>query len=541
MRQWVLCILIVLAAVSLGRAYTISGQVLDRDTQAPLEHVNVACFNQDLEEYLYTWTQPDGTYELEVNPGRSSLYALPDVVYARIGREIDVTGDLSGQDFLLFGEAVLSGRLVDFDTAESIADQEISYWNDLQHVWQQTYTDGNGYFQLTGLPPGIANVEPQPDAGLGYSNYPSTYVRTISLSEGQVRDNIWIALRKGALVTGQMVDINSNPMAGIAVDIIGRNGDAWLGTNLNGEFQGRMAPGTYLVRATWDDDADEPVGCIPVMVDIPDLSPLTVPTITVYSIATGRQISGTVNLTPGSTNTGQTGIAAFPAGTEIDPVSFYTTDPAVFVPVDPDGSFVVPALPPVPGRYDLYLLQVEEAQDELESYTILDGALNISTGTTDVSLSNDPGTISVTGSVQNPLGLPVFSARVFLEYETGLEPRLAGFADTDENGTFTLYNIHPGTYKYYVQHPKYSQTPATVPVSGSGAVDIGIEVVPFAGETEAGDLTGDGQVTIGDLAVMSAQWHDGGTADLNHSGTVDLDDLARWCEFWTWTALWLNE
>lgn len=60
--------------------------------------------------------------------------------------------------------------------------------------------------------------------------------------------------------------------------------------------------------------------------------------------------------------------------------------------------------------------------------------------------------------------------------------------------------------------------------------------MPLAGEKEGADVNGDGVCTLADAAILSAQWMQNGDlpGDLDPNGRVDLDDLARWTEFWTW-------
>lgn len=539
MNKKMVILTIVQVLCSVGWSYTVSGTVIDRDTLSPLGGMRVSCWNQDLEEYTEDWTLADGSYALTVNAGRCSLRALPESVYARMGCEVEITGDLSGQDFALGPEAILSGRLVDSDTAEPLTYQQIWYWNDMSTVWQEDYTDADGFFELRALPPGIAEVEVKPDIALGYTGHLPWKTRMIDLAEGEIRDTILIFADKGALVTGQFVDINNDPISKVPVDITGDHGDAWVETNINGEFQMRLVPGRYTIK-TDSDEGDDPVIAVPVIVEIDDLSPVSVPPITCYTETTGGQISGTIDLAPGAVNTGYLGIAVFEVGTVITPATFDTSDPVIFVPVDPDGPFAIPALPP--GSYDLYLVQFYfEQTDDVGSYTILGRAMNIAVNTTSVVLSNTPGTITVTGTLQNPNGLPIFLAQVFLEHTSGPEPRLAGFADTDADGSFYFYNIEPGDYILSVLHPSYSLTPAPVMISGTGTMAIGTVTADFAGVKEGADLDGDGLVALGDIVVMAGQWLSSeSSADLDESGKVDLSDLSRLADLWMWKALWLN-
>lgn len=539
MKKAMMLIIFMPALYSVGRAYTISGTVIDRDTMAPLENMRVSCWNQDLEEYTEDWTLADGSYVLTMNAGFCDLAVLSESVYARIGRRIELTADLEGQDFSLFPEAVLSGRLVDYDTAEPLGFQEIFYWSDEYIVWKAAYTDGEGRFELRALPPGIAEVQAQMNQSGGYSAHLPRQFRMASMAEGEVRDDVWMFARRGALVTGQLVDVNSDPIAGIYVDIIGNNGDAWLETNLNGEFQARIPPGIYVIQPAWDEDEDDPIAAIPVILEIENLSPVSVPPMTCYTDVTGGQISGMVNLTPGGINTGYLGIAAFPAGAVITPSEFNVANPAIFLPVDPDGPFTIPALPP--GSYDLYLIQFSEIMDEVESYAILGKAMDAAVGTTDAVLSNDPGTITVTGTLENPYGTPILLAEVFLEHASGPEPRLAAFAGTDPDGSFTLYNVRPGDYIFSILHPRYAPAPVPITISGSGMVDIGVRTTDFSGVTEAADMNGDGLVALEDIATAAEQWLGSGSADLDQSDTVDLEDLGRMTQLWMYKALWLNE
>jgi len=116
----------------------------------------------------------------------------------------------------------------------------------------------------------------------------------------------------------------------------------------------------------------------------------------------------------------------------------------------------------------------------------------------------------------------------------------AGFADTDPNGDYIIYNVPAGTYTATAVHSKYLNTSKTVQVVNGVPADVSTIVMPFAGEKDGADLNGDGLVNMFDFTELANQWLRPGSleADFTKDNLVDFADLTRIAENWLWQAIW---
>jgi uncharacterized surface anchored protein len=225
----------------------ISGKVTDKATTLPLADVRVGYWCEDFEIGIGTRTDVNGMYLLtNLPPGYAQIRAEPESYYACIRIEFELTGDINNLDFALPAGAILSGKVLDADTAEPLAGVEIKYWSERYAVNRNLSTDADGTFCLTQLPPGIAVVKAEPDVDSGYAwNLPGAS-ELVCLGEGENRSERIIALKKGALVRGYIKDVNGNPISGIEYDYSGRGCGGWGNTDVNGFYQIRLLWGYML-------------------------------------------------------------------------------------------------------------------------------------------------------------------------------------------------------------------------------------------------------------------------------------------------------
>jgi hypothetical protein len=143
----------------------ISGRVTDKATALPLADVRVGVWNDDFEIWSDTRTDTNGMYLLaNLPPGVVDVSVEPDSYYACMGiDELELEEDINNLDFALPPGAILSGRVLDAWTAEPLAGVGIDSADKSQ------FTDADGSFCLTQLPPGITEVKAMPDVGTGYA------------------------------------------------------------------------------------------------------------------------------------------------------------------------------------------------------------------------------------------------------------------------------------------------------------------------------------------------------------------------------------
>lgn len=515
----------------------VSGRVTDKQTSLPLENIRIGCWHDDADFWVETRTDANGIYALtNLPPGEVEVRAEPETYYVCIGSEFELQEDINDLDFALPPEATLSGKVLDAETAEPLAGIEVEYWNERYVVWQNDYTESNGTFTLTNLPPGITEIKAMPDVDTGYAWNLPWGSNWICLAEGEHRSGRIIALQKGALVRGCIKDSNNNPLSNVEYGWEGRMSEGWADTDINGHYEIRLPLGTYVIGL----DEDE-FGALHPKVTITDINqPVDINDIKAYSEQTGGQISGDVNNLGGHPKTGEFIIIALEAGTVIDPNTWYTVWPVSETELEQAGPFAITASPP-DANYDVYLLVVSETPDGIESITLQDYLLDVAPGANDVNLyySSEGGTLL--GTVENTDDQIVLGATVLLS--DPCTAAFAGFADVNENGEYVIYNVPAGTYTATAVHSKYLNASTTVEVIDTATTDASTIVMTFTGEKEGADLNGDGFVDMFDVAEFIDQWLESGSleADFDQDGTVDFVDWARLAENWLWQAVWYHD
>jgi len=460
---------------------SVSGTVTDKATSLPVEGIMVGCWHEDADLWFQTYTEPNGFYlltglprgEADINV-RGDSYSNPGL-YASTGTELYLSGDVDGLDFALPPAATLSGRVIDAQTAEAVANVQIGYWSDRYQVWQSNDTNSEGQFSLTNLPPGIGEIEVEPDVYTGYAHGLPWGDNWIYLDEGEHRSDHVIQLQKGALVSGYIKDSLGDPLSGIEYDWNGRMCEGWSHTDINGYYEIRLPQGTYVIGL----DSDEEFCAFPQYVTITDVSQaVSVDDIIAYDDVTGSQISGNVSNSGGHSKTGEFVAIAFEAGTVIDPSTWYTISPLREIELEEAGPYALTALPP--GVYDVYLVVTSETPDGIESVVLRDSIFNVSAPTSGIDLSYTSEGSTVSGMVIDSTGQPVLGASALLNDST--TGAFAAFAHTDHEGNYVIYNTPAGTYTVTAVHSQYYDASTTVQVIDGAAANVNTIVMSAISE-----------------------------------------------------------
>lgn len=522
---------------------SVSGIVIDKHTRLPVAGVTVGYWHDYLQQWKQTYTSQQGNYILQdLAPGTVEIKVLPNPgsSYAEIGRRIELTGSVSGLDFELPAEAIVSGRVIDSDNAVGIADVEVIYWNEEYVTWKYTLTDQNGNFIFSGMPPGYAYFDIIPSLDSGYAQLPED-ISNIYLKEGRVFANRYFALEKGARVQGRAVDFSGNPFSNVEVSAGGMKSDHDYDTDHLGRYEINLPVGKYnIVAETYDMEGS--FGSTSHEIEVDDISQvITVPDIVVYTSATGDSISGTAVISSDAVYDGVS-VVLLPAGTMIstdDPDSWYTVRTTAETEPDQYGNFEIKAVPP--GDYDVLLAAFNEIGRDMESIAILDTVFNVPAGADNISLNFNTLPGKIEGTVLNSYHRPVTDAVVILVDESAGEDSFMGFSDSDIDGNFEIFNVPEGQYTIAAIHSQYGVSSSSVEVTSGQVTDYGNLVIPFNTVKKAADLTGDGTVDIHDLLLISEHWL--GHGDLPQSlqsGYVNMFTLARFAEFWMHQAAWLR-
>jgi protocatechuate 3,4-dioxygenase beta subunit len=451
----------------------VSGKVTDKVFGFALENILVTYWNDYYERWNSTNTDNHGRYMLTgLLPGEVSIAAEPNYTYASVGKELVLTEDVNNIDFELPRGASLTTKVIDAETYQALRGVEINYWNNRFKIWRSDFTNFGGEITFTNLPPGITEVAAKPSIDSGYAWNPPRGSNWIYIDEGvNINDHI-ITLHKGALVSGLVVDSEGNPFGDFECDYRGRLCEGEVETNSFGRYEMRLPVGTYIIAS----DEDE-YRALPREVTIRDLnSEYNVDDIIAYSEESGDRISGSVNNPLGYQKNGDFIIVTFEAGTVIDPNTWFTIEPVSDTDINEAGPFTISRLPQE-VNYDVFLFVASETNDEIMSHTVIDKKTDIPVGRTDVKLDyvSEGGTIK--GKVLETTGKPVLKAQVILNKSA--TNQLAGFADTDQNGEFIIYNVPAGAYTATAIHSQYLNSSETVLVTDGEQNDVNDIIMTF--------------------------------------------------------------
>jgi hypothetical protein len=451
----------------------VSGKVTDKVFGFALENILVTYWNDYYERWNSTNTDNHGRYMLTgLLPGEVSIAAEPNYTYASVGKELVLIEDVNNIDFELPRGASLTTKVIDAETYQALRGVEINYWNNRFKIWRSDFTNFDGKITFTNLPPGITEVAAKPSIDSGYAWNPPRGSNWIYIDEGvNINDHI-ITLHKGALVSGLVVDSEGNPFGDFECDYRGRLCEGEVETNSFGRYEMRLPVGTYIIAS----DEDE-YRALPREVTIRDLnSEYNVDDIIAYSEESGDRISGSVNNPLGYQKNGDFIIVTFEAGTVIDPNTWFTIEPVSDTDINEAGPFTISRLPQE-VNYDVFLFVASETNDEIMSHTVIDKKTDIPVGRTDVKLDyvSEGGTIK--GKVLETTGKPVLKAQVILNKSA--TNQLAGFADTDQNGEFIIYNVPAGAYTATAIHSQYLNSSETVLVTDGEQNDVNDIIMTF--------------------------------------------------------------
>lgn len=518
--------------------FKISGKITDKATTLPLANIRVGCWNDDFEIWADTSTDANGIYLLtNLPPGEEvDICVEPEFYYAYMGiEEFEFEADINNLNFALPAGGTLCGKVLGADTAQPMANVEIEYDNERYNTERNTFTNADGTFCLTQLPPGIAEVKAMPDVDSGYAWNLPWGADLVNLKEGEYHSERIIFLEKGALVHGYIKDADGDAFNDIEYYYTGKKCDGWDYPDVNGFYQIRLPVGTYIIES----DDQEEFGSLPATVTITNINnPVNVPDIIFYSEETGGQISGHVNNPGGYAKTGYFSIMAFEAGTILDQNISYTFPLTAETEMENAGPFSLANLPP-DANYDIYLAVESETPDERQSLTIRDFALNVALDSNNISLDYNSTGNTIRGSVKNLNGQPVIGATALLFNSAG---DFKGCCKNDANGFYAIYNVPDGNYTITAIHSKYANASTVIDVNGADA-NVPEIVMLFDGGKEGPDLNGNGVIDLFDIAELSNQWLDSGIneADFNQDGIVNFFDWLPITDNWLWKAIWLNE
>ncbi|HUS73552.1 MAG TPA: carboxypeptidase regulatory-like domain-containing protein [Sedimentisphaerales bacterium] len=147
------------------------------------------------------------------------------------GIEVSV-GKYSESDYeFAVGGFTISGRVTDKNTLEPLENIRVGCWNEDYEIWNDTYTDINGYYTLTNIQPGQVQVRAEPEtyyAGMG-----TEFVLTEDVY------GLDFALSPAATLSGKVIDAKTaEPIADVEVTYSSDRYSVWKNdfSDSNGAF-----------------------------------------------------------------------------------------------------------------------------------------------------------------------------------------------------------------------------------------------------------------------------------------------------------------
>jgi hypothetical protein len=402
-----------------------------------------------------TTSRANGTFRIDVLPRRAHVVKVTRAGYAPaslVAEKLPPAAIKSGLRIVLSRGQSAAGRVVEKETSEPIAGAElrlvlssraaIPQWarggeDEPEGAEFAAVSNADGSYRFEHLPPGKFELSVRAEG------YAPQRVPGLAVAEGRAATFGVLSLERGAIVEGEVVDRDEQPLAGATVFVhppagAGVRGEAALRYAAEAEETREGVSGNdgrFSVRGlTPGATADVTVRregfvtqTLP-RVELPPSAPLRI-VLEPSARVSGRVVDDRGEAIPGAVVTVRAPDAALPVGLE-----------GRLVETDAAGAFVLHDL--AAGRVAISAI----ARGYLSADPLLLD-LGVRTNVQDVELTLRRGA-TVEGLVLTPSGQPATAARVTLRGtltpERMLEREIAGFARTDGEGRYRLEGIGAG-------------------------------------------------------------------------------------------------
>jgi len=296
---------------------------------------------------------------------------------------------------------------------------------------------------------------------------------------------------------GSVITPDPDEICGLDVDVNGSYFEAEAEV-VGGSYQMQLPAGTHYIYLDSGGNGPYDLVAYPVQVtvtpsDIVSGTPVDAPDIIAISkwYSTYGTISGAVTKNSGADPTGQLMIGILPAGS-LDDV---TPDKLARVELiqemrlgafEPYALFPVPPVPP--GAYDVFCALDNQAPNGLDSVTILGWHKNVIVGPDETVTNIDfdythSGSNYIDGYVTSNFGNPILNAQVLVK---DIDGNLIGFAVTDPNGYYRIYNLPAGGYTMAASQPEFEDTETPINIPADTTKNLVLDYTSNNGPTHVG-------------------------------------------------------
>lgn len=387
--------------------------------------VGLAAVRQHAVGSLPALSDENGHYSLRVDAGAYGLNAYHPA-YVSSNEFLAVGGTKLHRDIVLLPAGGIQGRVTEAESGKAVALASIEVIGALAGAMasQIVYSDDEGRFALSGLPPGRTQLRIRA-VGLA-TNF------EIELGLAEERVDVEIELGRGFTLAGYVVEKGSDkPVAKATIVVVNPvTGEAISGqqtTSEDGHFEIHgLMPGSYIVMATAANHLTEmQFNIVEVDSDKNDL---------IVELTVGRRIIGRIQ---------PPGPAQIMVDTMDGGVAYASVLSMIMVNdirADEQGNFELVGMPPVPLviRGTAADGQTGEAEVGIDASDVL------------LTLQERP---SITGRLIDDVGSPLVGAWISLDGTPslmgGLRQKLGMGARSDEKGRFRLVGLEPGDYELH--------------------------------------------------------------------------------------------
>jgi protocatechuate 3,4-dioxygenase beta subunit len=293
----------------------------------PETHVSASARTDAEGKYTSTGLPP-GTYNMNVIPPPGS-----NLLWVQFTGVVVIAGETTNRDVVLEQGAMVTGKVTD-PAGKPVANASISLWDPVTFASGSALTDADGIYTASALRSGTYNMAIMPPFGLGL---PIVTIRGIVATAGAtITQNV--VLRLSGNITGNVVDFESNPVAGAAISVIDpiTSASVLTHTDQQGNFTlANLALGRYDMTVT------PPAGVY-----------LTQETVTGIDVIAGETANRNVTLRRSGTVAGQvTDPNGRPVADILIRLRNLATMTIVHVNTDEHGNYVAAGL--LPGDYEM--------------------------------------------------------------------------------------------------------------------------------------------------------------------------------------------